>query len=280
MVGLQGLKPLDEILFECVHTLKRLVVKVFFDLAPEKRTRDFKSEVQLCNYPVGWARCESIRAPRPPSQSCLISPKTNATRLPFLAKPIMIKARLRGCSTVTNRLSDVSYVVTGASGLTIQSRPISWHTTAGRTVQMAPALPSPPGTLYTTSWGRPGVLSKSVATFSSMTNPASVTRPSIATSMPTSWPLESYTARCVAKRPADNATQVAIAAAPSPIRSVSMRVPASWASEPALYHFAFNNSDIMIIPTPSGVWHKESDHLRQVNDCSFDGSAQASRQSR
>jgi hypothetical protein len=30
MVALQGLKPLDEILFECVHILKRLVVKVFF----------------------------------------------------------------------------------------------------------------------------------------------------------------------------------------------------------------------------------------------------------
>ena len=101
-------------------------------------------------------------------------------------------------------------------------------------MQTAPALPSPPGTLYTTSWGRPGVPSKSVAIFSSMTNPASVTRPSIATSMPTSWPLQSYTARRVAKRPADNATQVASAAAPSPIRSVSMRVPASWASEPAL----------------------------------------------
>ena len=37
----------------------------------------------------------------------------------------MIKARLCGYSSVTNRLSDVSYVVTGASGLTVGSRPIS-----------------------------------------------------------------------------------------------------------------------------------------------------------
>ena len=30
MRAFQGLKPLDELLFECVHILKRLIVKMFF----------------------------------------------------------------------------------------------------------------------------------------------------------------------------------------------------------------------------------------------------------
>ena len=48
----------------------------------------------------------------------------------------------------------------------------------------------------------------------------------------------------------------------------------------ASYHFAFNDLDIMMMPSPSGVRHEESDPLRQAKDCSFGGSIEASRQSR